>query len=333
MKTVSILGFDSALASAITGMSDLLSMAGVTWYLLRKETPRPFFRVRLLSADGQPVHCAHGLNLQADGDFSQASDSDILVVPTITNPVNEVLPANPALIDTLRQADAQETLIAGNCTGVFFLAESGILKGRTATTHWAYAEAFRRRYPDVNLQPEQMVTEDGHILCSGGGAAWKDLGLYLTERFLGRDEALNLARTFVLELNHDARQPQLSWRTRAYHQDEEVRRIQQWLHDHLAEPVRVEALAARFNMSARTLTRRFQRALGDTPLGYLQTIRLEQAKTLLVETLDPISAITHAVGYEDISSFTKLFRRKTGMTPRDYRSRFQPPRASRSNPA
>ncbi|RMF16725.1 MAG: helix-turn-helix domain-containing protein [Gammaproteobacteria bacterium] len=333
MKTVSILGFDSALASAITGMNDLLSMAGVTWYLLRKETPRPFFNVRLLTADGSPVRCAHGLSLQAAGDFSEALDSDILVVPTITRPVNEVLSNNPALIDTLQTASERQILIAGNCTGVFFLGESGILEGRTATTHWAYAEAFRRRYPNVHLQPEQMVTEDGHILCSGGGAAWKDLGLYLTERFLGREEALNLARTFVLELNHDARQPQLSWRTRAYHQDEDVRRIQQWLQDHLSQPIRIEALADQFNMSARTLTRRFQRALGDTPLGYLQTIRLEQAKTLLVETLDPISVITHAVGYEDISSFTKLFRRRTGMTPRDYRSRFQRPRTSRSAPA
>ncbi|WP_369599938.1 DJ-1/PfpI family protein [Hahella sp. SMD15-11] len=161
MKDVCILGFDGALASAITGMTDLLSMAGVTWYVLHRETPRPAFRVRLLSRDARPIRCAHGLTLHADGDFNDAAGADVLLVPTIAADIRTTLEANPDLISVLRQAHRRNILLAANCTGVFFLAEAGLLDGRAATTHWAYAQSFRRRYPEVRLHPEQMVTEDG----------------------------------------------------------------------------------------------------------------------------------------------------------------------------
>ena len=201
MRTVSVIGFDGALASAITGIIDLFRLAGVTWARINDEAPTPRFTTRLLTKDGAPCRCINGLTIQPDGAWNDllpgGDDSDLVVIPTIGGPIEVVLAGNSELIEWLsefRSSDAGQVRVASNCTGAFMLAEAGLLDGRQATTHWGFSHQFRQRFPAVNLQPNKLVTVDGDIACAGGGMAWWDLGIYLVERYAGAQVARELAR-------------------------------------------------------------------------------------------------------------------------------------------
>lgn len=323
MHNITVLGFELALSSAITGVLDIMNMAGVTWNHWQQRPPQPYFNVKIASPDGKPVRCLNNIILQADMSFDQISENDILVVPSIAGDINRALHLNPELINVLAKMGSRGSIIAGNCTGVFFVAEAGLLNGKTATTHWAFVDQFRERFPEVNLKPEQMITTSENIYCSGGGHAWLDLGLYIIDHFCGHEVAVQTAKTYVIDLGRTSQTSYSSMRARKYHRDEDIRKVQDWLENQSEDIIRIDELAKKFNMSPRTLARRFKAATGDTPLGYLQTLRLEHAKKLLEQTSDNIGQITLAVGYEDVSSFTKLFRQKTGLTPKDYRNKFQ----------
>ncbi|MGM0450678.1 MAG: GlxA family transcriptional regulator [Pseudomonadota bacterium] len=327
---VTIIGFDKALATAITGIMDLFRMAGVTWARIHDEQPEPRFSVTLATADGGPCHCVNGVSLLAGSRWDTAPAADLVVIPTIGGDIEATLDANQALLPLLQRWHHEGRDLASNCTGAFLLGEAGLLEGREATTHWGYSGLFRQRYPEVDLRPHRLITSDGIVFCAGGGMAWFDLGLFLVERYCGVDTARALARAFVMDMGRESQAAYGSIHARRYHQDEAIITIQDWLDEHLAEPVRMDDLAAHFHMTPRTFKRRFRNATGDTPLRYLQQLRVEKAKKLLEQPHRRLSEITQAVGYEDTSAFSRLFHARTGMTPGAYRSRFLPSASSSS---
>ncbi|SDW28593.1 GlxA family transcriptional regulator [Marinobacter mobilis] len=329
MHTISVIGFDGALASAITGMIDLFRLAGVTWARIHREPPSPHFQTRLLTADGTPCRCINGLTLLADGgwqDINPHDQGDLLVIPTIGAPIEQVLVANPDLIDwlgTCAGGDPAEVRLASNCTGAFLLAEAGVLDGRQATTHWGFSRQFRQRYPAVELHPEKLVTVDGPVACAGGGMAWWDLGIYLVERFAGPSVARELAKAFVIDAGRTSQAPYSVLQTRRYHSDQAILRLQDWLEQHFREPVSLAAMAEWAGLTERSLLRRFRQATGDNPTTYLQLLRVEEARRRLESTSENVETITRGAGYEDVSSFSRLFRKHTGLSPGAYRARFR----------
>lgn len=321
---ITIIGFDKALATAITGVMDLFRMAGVTWARIHDQQPEPWFSVTLATENGGPCHCVNGVSLMAGSRWDTTPTPDLVVVPTIGGDIEATLGANPALLPLLRHWHEQGRDLASNCTGAFLLGEAGLLDQREATTHWGYSSLFRQRYPDVALRPHQLITADGTVFCAGGGMAWFDLGLFLVERYCGVDTARSLARAFVMDMGRESQAAYGSIHARRCHQDDAIIAVQDWLDNHLSEPIRMDELAARFHMTPRTFKRRFHNATGDTPLRYLQQLRLEKAKKLLEQPHRRLAEITRAVGYEDTSAFSRLFHARTGMTPGTYRSRFLP---------
>lgn len=197
-----------------------------------------------------------------------------------------------------------------------------MLDGRRATTHWGYIDLFRARYPKVDLQPEPLITEDGPICCSGGGMAWFDLALYLIERYAGHETAVATAKSYVIDMGRHSQKAYSALEGRRYHQDPLVLRAQDWLEGHYGEPLALQDLASTLNVSARTLMRRFRQATGSTALSYQQTLRIEAARRHLEGTSWSIAQITERIGYEDVSSFIRLFKRETGLSPGEYRERF-----------
>ena len=246
----------------------------------------------------------------------------MVLVPSIGGEVEKTVARNPEVVETLKQQAANSIQIASNCTGAFFLAEAGLLDGRKATTHWAHAERFRKRYPTVNLIPEQLVTADGNIFCSGGGHSWFDLGLHLIELYIDHETAIESAKAMVIDAGRDSQLSYFSLNQNKYHNDDAIKSIQEWIDDHYAEDFSLAWLAEEKAMSPRTLIRRFKSATGESPLAYLQTVRIEMAKRLLETSKQTIAEITQNVGYEDVSSFSKMFKRKVGLSPREYRGRF-----------
>jgi transcriptional regulator GlxA family with amidase domain len=322
MIKVRTLGFDYAFATAITGVTDLLSTAGTAWNFFQGKHLQPKFDVQIATRNGQPIRCLNNITLHAHCSFQQIEDADVVLVPSIGGEVEKALHNNPELIEVLKEYSSKGTQIISNCTGAFFLAEAGILNGRKATTHWAHAERFRQRYPQVQLVPEQLITTDGQIFCSGGGSAWFDMGLYLIELYIDHETAIESAKAMVLDTGRHSQLTYFASHQNKYHNDDTVKAVQEWIDEHYAEDFSLSWLADQYAMSPRTLIRRFKSATGESPLAYLQTVRIEVAKKFLEVSAQTIAEITQKVGYEDVSSFSKMFKRRVGLSPREYRGRF-----------
>ncbi|MAK91331.1 MAG: AraC family transcriptional regulator [Oleibacter sp.] len=322
MLNVVIVGYDKALSSAMTGVVDLFGLAGVTWNRIQGQEPERLFNVRIASPDGGPVRCINGVQLMAHMSYDQVDDVDAIVIPTIGGPVDDVLGKTPELSDLLRKANDKGWTIAGNCTGNFLLAEAGILDGKQATTHWGFKDAFEQRYPQVDLKADQLITRHDNIYCAGGGLAWFDLGLHMIERSFGFEAAIQTAKAFVIDYRRDSQLSYSLMRLSKPHKDVLVKQVQVWLEEHYPQSFTVDELADRFSVSKRTLIRRFNSALDMPPNSYVQSIRIEAAQKLLEETERTVDVVMNDVGYEDASSFRRLFRKKTGLTPTEYRRRF-----------
>ena len=322
MIKIVVTAFDGALASAITGLVDLFSMAGVSWNRIQKQAVQRLFEVKIASPMGQPVQCINGLQIAAHFAYSDIRDADIIIVPTIAAPILTVLEQQADLIELLKYANQQHWTIAGNCTGNFFLAEAGILNYKLATTHWGFQDFFSQRYPLVRLNAEQLITRDEHIYCAGGGIAWFDLGLHLIERFYGFELAIQTAKSFVIDYRRDSQLSYSLMRLAKPHQDALVENIQNWLEKNFQQSFSIAELALRFNVTTRTLIRHFKAALEITPNHYIQALRIEAAQKRLEETQQTLEVIMQEVGYADSSSFRRLFRKNTGLTPLEYRRRF-----------
>ncbi len=249
--------------------------------------------------------------------------TDILLIPTIGGDIDQVLIETLPLLVHIKRLQKVGADIAANCTGTFLLANTGLLTDKVATTHWGYAEKFNAMFPSVNLQPEKMVTEDNEVYCAGGGMAWIDLSILLIERYCGHQVASDTAKSHVLDVSRTSQTIYASSRQRRFHSDKDIMEVQSFLEKHLQSKVTISDVAARHNMTERTLTRRFKKACNTTPGQYLQSLRIEQARKLLETSNTPLESLISAVGYEDLSSFTRLFKKATGMSPSQYRAKFK----------
>ena len=319
---VTILGYDQAYASAITGVLDLFALAGVTWQRMQGMKPNQAFDVQLASLSGKPIRCINQLEIKSHVSIEEVEKTDLLLIPTIGGDIEQVLDANSALLSHLREHYRNGTDIASNCSGAFFLAEAGLLDNREATTHWGYANLFQQKYPRVNLQPHKLITHQDAIYCSGGGMAWFDLALLLIERYCGHDVASSTAKAHVMDMARGSQAPYAQVRTKKYHQDKEILLVQEWMENNFQTSVNLEKLAGSFNLAPRTFIRRFKQATNQTPLQYLQALRVEGAKKHLETGNMPMEQIVNQVGYEDLSSFTRLFKNHTGLSPVQYKKKF-----------
>lgn len=322
MIKITVVGFDGALASALTCIVDLFSMTGASWNRIQNQDVQRLFQVQIASLDGNAIQCINGIRIQTDIAFHAIQSTDVIIVPTIGAAIEQVIRQQQGVIDFIRYADRQQWMIVGMCTGNFFLAEAGILDHRLATTHWGFKDLFERCYPNVNLKTEQLITRAEHIYCAGGGLAWFDIGLHLIEHFYGFEIALQTAKSFVIDYRRSSQLSYSILRISHHHHDELVQRIQQWIDANFSEQISIAFLAQQFNVTLRTLIRRFKAALGLPPNSYIQAIRIEAAQKRLEETEQSIDMIMQSVGYLDPSSFRRLFRKKTGLTPLEYRRRF-----------
>ena len=319
---VTVLGFDQALASAITGALDVFAFAGISWQRIHNQPTTPKFKVQLASFHGKPFHCTNQLLLTPNIAIEDVTDTHILLIPTIGGDIDTVLQENANQLVHIKRLQKQGADIAGNCTGTFLLAESGLLDNKVATTHWGYADKFRSHYPNVNLQSEKMVTEQDAIFCAGGGMAWIDLAILLIERYCGHQVASDTAKSHVLDFSRPNQTVYASSRQHKFHQDKDVLAVQNYLEEHFTKRLTLKHVAHEHNMTERTLIRRFKQACAITPIQYLQGLRLEQARKILETSMSPLESIVNSVGYEDLSSFTRLFKKYTGLSPSQYRAKF-----------
>ncbi|MEZ5956763.1 MAG: helix-turn-helix domain-containing protein [Hyphomonadaceae bacterium] len=322
MLKVTVVLLGDGLASTALGPLEVFFAAGMLFQTLKGETPKPLFEVTTASIDGKGVSAAYGLGLTPQNSIDDIERTDIIIVPTSGTEVDLKLVENSALLPWLRKHHALGAYIAGTCMGSVYLAEAGLLDGREATTHWASADDFARRYPRVKWRPELFVTEDARLLCSGGVTSAIDVSLYLVEKLVGHDFAVQTAKALLHPM------PRLSQSGYAVlpfsppHEDARIRKVESHIQRHFRDDLCVDDLAERFGMSGRTLLRRFKAATGRLPGAYVQAVRVEMAKAILERERTSVQSVASAVGYEDVSFFRSIFKRCTGMTPGEYRSHF-----------
>jgi len=321
MIKVTILGLYNTMATTIFGPMDILNQAGRLWNRVSQAPQTPFFDVTIASADGQPIRSVNNILIQPHCSIEQVQQTDLIIIPSATY-IDKILEKQPELVAWIRRHYDQGAHIASICTGVFLLAETGLLDGKSATLHWGFTEQFRERYPLIKLRQDQMYLDHGRLYCSAGVSAGMDLSLYLVEKFCGRKAAVESAKTMVLDMGRKMQTPYDSYFAPKDHGDALMVTAQEWIEQHHTQTIDYDKLAGRFKMSRRSLERRFKQAVGVTPLGYLQKLRVENAKQLLEEGMRNFNEITYQVGYEDIAFFRKIFTRLTGLRPKEYQQRF-----------
>jgi transcriptional regulator GlxA family with amidase domain len=325
-KRVSIVVFRECDPSIIYGVFDTLWAAGK----LGKTPPgEPLFEPRIVAAERGPLELITGVSIVPQDSIDDIEQTDIVFVP---NPVvftpQELHALDRRIIDWVAKMHENGALVCSACGGSLVLAAAGLLAGRETTTHWSHVPVFRQEFPDVLLHEDRILvqTGDGHnIISCGGASSWQDLALLLIARYGSGEEAIRISRFFLYQWHRDGQLPYASMAVNVVHADALVLKCQAWLAENYEHPGVVAEVAHKSGLPKRTFDRRFKAATGYSPLAYVQALRIEEAKQMLETGTVSVDTIGREVGYEDASSFSRLFRRLTGISPGDYRRRFKIP--------
>lgn len=315
--------------SALYGMVDVLSATGSVWQTLTRTTPAtPPFRVRVVSPERERFRCGYGIPVEPDADIQAIAHADIVIVPELWLGPDEHLSGRyPALVDWIRTQYESGAHVYSACSGALMLAETGLLDGRDATSHWGYQDLFRRHYPHVRFHPEPnlcFADPAGRIVTAGGTTSWHDLALHIIARHVSPGEAMRIAKVYLLKWHDEGQMPFEPLVRQQPHADAVVRACEHWLRDHFRETGAVAAVVNHARIPERTLKRRFKLATGLAIIDYVQNLRIEEAKRLLETADEAVDEIAFAIGYEDPSFFRRVFKRRTGVAPGRYRRLFQP---------
>lgn len=317
MRTVTFLLIDQMLA---TGTMLPLEMLRGAESRARVEGKNESLRLVTASLDGAPVNTRSGFSLAPDVSLADAPDSDIIYLPALWRNPRPALKRSGALLEWLRRHAEAGAAISAVGTGVCFLAAAGLLDGKPATTHWHYFEQFAADYPNVKLKRQYFITQADKLFCAASVNSLADVTVYLIRQLYGAAVASHVERNFSHEIRRPFEEITYSEGAVHLHPDEEIVQAQTWLKERCSEEIRLSAVANHFDMSVRSFNRRFKLATGQTPLQYLQNVRVDMARELLQSSNLSVNEIAEKVGYQDMGHFTALFKKFLSTTPSEYRT-------------
>ena len=325
---VLILATNQCVVSAVYGLVDVFFAANYCIEQRYANSTHEKVSCKIVTIDNQAVTAYNGISITPTSSISAEDKPDIIIVSSSVRAVieccaDDVLVENlPAVKKWLTQCHEQGTIIASYCTGSFLLASCGLLNGKVATTHWRSADLFKRLFPYIRLDCDRMLIDNGDVVCSGGSMSYIDLALHLVDKNIGKDIASDCAKLLVFDPVRQKQSSYVTFQAQKSHDDQAILTAQEWIESHFSQEIFIDDLATLVGLGARTFKRRFKQATNETPISYLQRIRVERAKVRLEKTTEPINQIIWSIGYEDVSSFRQLFKRFTGVTPKDYRQKY-----------
>ncbi|HEU0311487.1 MAG TPA: helix-turn-helix domain-containing protein [Sphingomicrobium sp.] len=314
--------------SALYGMLDVLAATGNLWQqLVGDEPPRQLIRPRIVSDRRKAFLCGNGIPVRPDCFVGDDPRSAIIILPELwLGPDEDISGRYDAITEWVRHRYKDGASIYSACSGSIMLAETGLLDGRAATSHWGFERAFRTRYPQVEFKPEpalQFADPAGRIVTAGGTTSWHDLAIHIVARHCSPGEAARIAKVYLLKTHDEGQLPYAALVREAPHADGMVRECEARLKRDFREPCAVSKSVAQSPLPERTLKRRFKAATGLSIIDYVQNLRIEEAKHLLETTDQPVDGIGAQVGYDNLSFFRQLFRRRCGLSPARYRRLFR----------
>ncbi|CAN5411285.1 helix-turn-helix domain-containing protein [soil metagenome] len=305
--------------SSIVGAYKIFSKANDYWKANHKND---LFHIQLAGIS-EKVEFYNGLfSVQPHTNISAITKTNLIIIPSLNHNYQKVEKGNELLINWIEEQYKHGAEIATICTGAFLLASTGLLDGKSCSTHWSAADNFRTMFPKVNLQTDKLITDENGIYTNGGAFSFLNLMIYLVEKYYDRQTAIFCSKVFQIEMDRKNQSAFSIFTGQKLHGDEMVVKAQVHIESNLHEKISIEDLSSKFSVGRRNFDRRFIRATGNTPIEYSQRVKVESAKKAFETSRKTISEVMYEVGYSDNKAFREVFRKITGMSPIEYKAKY-----------
>jgi len=305
--------------SSITGAYEIFKKANEYW---KGRGRKELFTIQLAGISKKVEYNEGLFAVKPHIDISAITKTNLIIIPSLNHNYQKSVKGNKELIDWIVKQFNGGAEIATICTGAFLLASSGLLDGKSCSTHWSVADNFRRLFPKVNLQTDKLITDENGIYTNGGAYSFLNLVIYLVEKYYDRQTAIFCSKVFQIEMDRNSQSAFSIFTGQKSHGDEMVIMAQAYIENKLHEKVSVEHLSTRFSVGRRNFDRRFIKATGNTPVEYSQRVKIESAKKAIETSRKTISEVMYEVGYSDVKAFREVFRKITGISPLEYRNKY-----------
>ena len=323
MKHITIIAPDgqSNLSSVacIVGSYEILSRANAYWKSLGN---KELYTIQIVGIN-EKADFEEGLFMvKPHATITDIKKTNLIIIPSLARDYETAVGGNKRMIDWIMQQYKDGAEVATMCTGAFMLAATGILDGKNCSTHWSSENTFKTLFPDVNLQTNKLITDENGIYTNGGAYSFLNLLIYLVEKYYNRETAIYCSKIFQIEIDRQHQSVFSIFSGQKLHDDEDVKKAQEYIENKIDEKISIEDLSAKLAVGRRNFDRRFIKATGNTPLEYAQRVKIEAAKKSFETSRKTINEVMYDVGYSDIKAFREVFRKITGMSPLEYRSRY-----------
>ena len=319
MKTVSILVPESSVMQAIADPQYLFSAVNQFMTVSGK---KPVFKVQLVGVKKE-VKLNDGLfSVHTDVQLKDVKKTDLVFIPALFGDMKTAIAKNKILLPWINMQYANGAEVASLCVGAFLLASTGLLNGKKCSTHWGFQNEFREMFPDVEVMAGSIITEEHRVYSSGGANSYWNLLLYLVEKYTDRETAILASKYFAVDIDRESQTAFAMFQGQKNHADAEIKKAQEFIEKHVPDKISVEELADKFSIGRRSFERRFKQATNNTVLEYMLRIKVEAAKRSFERSRKNIGEVMQDVGYTDTKAFRTIFKRITGLTPAEYRNKY-----------
>jgi transcriptional regulator GlxA family with amidase domain len=305
--------------SSIVGSYKIFTRANLYW---KEAGKKEMFKIELAGTSKEVEFFGGLFTAKPHTHISDVSKTNLIIIPSLNHNYQKSIKGNQELIEWIEKLYKHGAEVASICTGAFLLAASGLLDGRTCSTNWAVAEDFRKMFPKVNLQIDKLITDEKGIYTSGGAYSFLNLIIYLVEKYYDRQTAIFCSKVFQIEMDRESQSPFTIFTGQKSHDDDVIKKAQAYIESKVNEKISVEDLSSKFAVGRRNFDRRFIKATGNTPVEYTQRVKIESAKKAFETTRKTINEVMYEVGYADVKAFREVFRKITGLSPLEYRGRY-----------
>lgn len=319
MKHISILVPETAVMAAIADPCYLFSAVN---QFLEAEGKPALFNVELVGLTKEVALNNSMFSVHTDQLLDDVKKTDMVFIPAISGNIEVALELNKGLIPWIVDQHRNGAEVASLCIGAFLLASTGLLKGKKCSTHWLHANKFRAMFPDVELVDGNIITEENGLYSSGGATSYWNLLLYLIEKYTDRDTAILASKFFAIDIDRESQAAFMMFTGQRDHKDVEIKKAQEFIETNYQEKLTVDQLADKFAIGRRSFDRRFKKATNNTVLEYIQRVKIEAAKRSFERSLKNINEVMFDIGYTDTKAFRDLFKKITGLTPGEYRNKY-----------
>jgi len=319
MKRVAILVPESAVIEAVASPQYMFSAAN---QFMLSAGRQPLFEVQLVGCQKEVRYRNGMFSVHPSALLEEVTETDLVLIPALFGDMKTAVTLNSAAIPWIVEQYKKGAEVASLCVGAFLLASTGLLNGKKCSTHWAYYQEFKENFPEVEIVDGGVITEEDGIYSSGGANSYWNLLLYLLEKYTDRDTAILASKYFAIDIDRENQAAFMMFRGQKDHNDEQIKRAQEFIEDNFHEKIKVEELADLVAVSRRSFERRFKQATDNTVLEYLQRVKIEAAKRSFESSRKNISEVMYDVGYTDMKAFRNLFKKITGLTPIGYRNKY-----------